>query len=90
MIQRRAITRLDEKHLILMAERRGLFGDTNPKKDKGRTPSKIVKKEEKVVVKPPKIKRKKSEEISLLVTYSPQQIDFRSLRDLFFIFKFSD
>lgn len=50
-----------------MAERRGLFGDTNPKKDKGRAAPKAVKKEEKVVVKPPKVKRKKSEDISLLV-----------------------
>lgn len=67
LIQRRAVTRLDEKHLILMAERRGLFGDINPKKDTGRSPPKTVKKEEKVVLKTPRIKRKKSEDISLLV-----------------------
>lgn len=68
LIQRRAVTRLDEKHLILMAERRGLFGDPNPKKDKGRPPPKTVKKEEKIVVAVPKVKPKKSEDISLLVS----------------------
>lgn len=59
-----------------MAEKRGLFGDNNPKKDKGRPPPKTVKKEEKIVVKPPKIKRKKSEDISLLVCvhYSTQHM----------------
>lgn len=50
-----------------MAERRGLFGDTNPKKDTGRSPPKTVKKEEKIVVNAPKTKRKKSEDISQLV-----------------------
>lgn len=87
LIQRRAITRLDEKQLILMAERRGLFGDTNPKKDKGRPPPKTVKKEEKIVVKPPKVKRKKSEDISLLVGVQ-QSADQFSLRSLKFRIRF--
>lgn len=31
LIKRKRVTRLDEKYLIVMAERRGLFGDTSPK-----------------------------------------------------------
>lgn len=70
LIKRKKITRLDEKHLILMAEKRGLFGDTNPKKERARIQSRSAKKEEHVV-QPVKIKRKRSEEIALLV------IDFK-------------
>lgn len=68
LIKRRKITRLDEKHLILMAEKRGLFGDTNPKKERARIQSRSTKKEEHVSVQPVKIKRKRSEEIALLVS----------------------
>lgn len=64
LVKRRTVTRLDERHLILMAERRGLFGETDPRKEKNRPPPKIVKKEEK---RAPKSKLKKSEEISILV-----------------------
>lgn len=58
--------RLDEKHLILMAERRGLFGDTNPKKDKLRVPTRTAKKDDKSIAQP-KTKRRKSEELASLV-----------------------
>lgn len=44
LIKRKQITRLDEKHLITMAEKRGLFGDSIPKVI--RSKSKIVKKDE--------------------------------------------
>lgn len=67
LIKRKKITRLDEKHLILMAEKRGLFGETNPKKERARIQSRSAKKEEHVSVQPVKIKRKRSEEIALLV-----------------------
>ncbi|XP_031633541.1 uncharacterized protein LOC116347169 [Contarinia nasturtii] len=67
LIKRKKITRLDEKHLILMAEKRGLFGDTNPKKERARIQSRSTKKEEHVSIQPVKIKRKRSEEIELLV-----------------------
>lgn len=66
LIKRKMITHLDEKYLILMAERRGLFGDTNPKKGRARPPTKTIKKEEKP--KPPKVsKRRKSDDMNLLV-----------------------
>lgn len=32
LIKRKHIIRLDEKYLIIMAEKRGLFGETSPKK----------------------------------------------------------
>lgn len=49
-----------------MAEKRGLFGDTNPKKGRMRPPTKTIKKEEKP--KPPKLtKRRKSDDMNLLV-----------------------
>lgn len=67
LIKRKKITRLDEKHLILMAEKRGLFGETNPKKERARIQIRSVKKEEHVSIQPIKIKRKRSEEIALLV-----------------------
>lgn len=67
LIKRKKITRLDEKHLILMAEKRGLFGETSPKKERARIQSRSAKKEEHVAVQPVKIKRKRSEEIALLV-----------------------
>lgn len=67
LIKRKKVTRLDEKHLILMAEKRGLFGETNPKKERARIQSRSAKKEEHVSVQPVKIKRKRSEEIALLV-----------------------
>lgn len=70
LIKRRTITRFDEKHLILMAEKRGLFGDVNPKKDKARATQKTVKKEEKISARPPKVKLRKSEDILLLVNIS--------------------
>lgn len=66
LIKRKKITRLDEKHLILMAEKRGLFGDTNPKKERARIQSRSAKKDEHII-QPVKIKRKRSEEIALLV-----------------------
>lgn len=69
LIKRKKVTRLDEKHLILMAEKRGLFGDTNPKKERARIQNRSVKKEEHVYVQPVKIKRKRSEEIALLVCF---------------------
>lgn len=66
LIKRKMVTHLDEKYLILMAERRGLFGDTNPKKSRMRPPTKTIKKEEKP--KPPKVsKRRKSDDMNLLV-----------------------
>lgn len=68
LVKRKKITRLDEKHLILMAEKRGLFGDTNPKKERARIQNRSAKREEHVTVQPVKIKRKKSEEIALLVS----------------------
>lgn len=68
LIKRKKITRLDEKHLILMAEKRGLFGDTNPKKERVRIQNKSVKKDENINIKPAKVKRKKSEDIALLVS----------------------
>lgn len=67
LIKRKKVTRLDEKHLILMAENRGLFGDINPKKERARIQNRNVKKEERIVH-PVKIKRKRSEEIALLVS----------------------
>lgn len=67
LIKRKKITRLDEKHLILMAEKRGLFGETNPKKERARFQNKSAKREEHISVQPVKIKRKRSEEIALLV-----------------------
>lgn len=67
LIKRKKITRLDEKHLILMAEKRGLFGDTNPKKERARIQNKRVKKIEHINVPMVNIKRKRSEEIALLV-----------------------
>lgn len=67
LIKRKKVTRLDEKHLILMAEKRGLFGETNPKKERARIQSRSAKKEEHISVQPVKIKRKRSEEIALLV-----------------------
>lgn len=68
LIKRKKITRLDEKHLILMAEKRGLFGDTNPKKELARMQSRSAKRDERTHVQPVKIKRKRSEEIALLVS----------------------
>lgn len=66
LIKRKLITHLDEKYLILMAEKRGLFGDTSPKKGRMRPPTKTIKKEEKP--KPPKVtKRKKSDDMNILV-----------------------
>lgn len=50
-----------------MAEKRGLFGDTNPKKERARIQNKGLKKEENVSVQPVKVKRKKSDDIALLV-----------------------
>lgn len=50
-----------------MAEKRGLFGDTNPKKERARIQSRSAKNEEHVNIQPVTIKRKRSEEIALLV-----------------------
>lgn len=66
LIKRKLVTHLDEKYLILMAEKRGLFGDTGPKKGRMRPQTKTIKKEEKP--KPPKVtKRRKSDDMNLLV-----------------------
>lgn len=46
LIKRKRVTRMDEKYLIVMAERRGLFGDTNPKRTKAKQPLKNARKEE--------------------------------------------
>lgn len=52
-----------------MAERRGLFGDTSSDKGQQRVPTKSSKKEDKVKQQP-KDKRRKSEDISILVRLS--------------------
>lgn len=49
-----------------MAERRGLFGDTNPKKGKQKVQTKTLKKDDKLKI-TNKIKRKKFEDVSVLV-----------------------
>lgn len=67
LVKRKYVTRLDEKYLILMAERRGLFGDLNTEKGKQRPPTKSSKKEDKIKSAPSKVKRRKSEDISILV-----------------------
>lgn len=59
LIKRKQITRLDEKHLIAMAEKRGLFSDSLPKVL--RTKTKILKKDEQ---QKPTVTPKKVEEIS--------------------------
>lgn len=49
-----------------MAEKRGLFGDTNPKRGRMRPPTKTIKKEEKP--KAPKVtKRRKSDDMNILI-----------------------
>lgn len=66
LIKRKNITRLDEKYLISMAERRGLFGDANPKRGKTRLPTRSSKKEEhRKTAK--KAKRKKNEDITTVL-----------------------
>ena len=68
LIKRKLVTRLDEKYLILMAERRGLFGDTNPKKPMQRPPTKISKKDEIAKTSTSnRTKKKKGESITVLV-----------------------
>lgn len=66
LLKRRTVTRLNEKHLILMAERRGLFGEADWRTDKNRAPP---KKEEKMVALP-KAKAKKLDDISVLVIHA--------------------
>lgn len=62
------MTRLDEKHLIVMAERRGLFGDTSPKKAKAKTPPKNARIEKEKT--PQKVVRSfKTTDISDLVRF---------------------
>lgn len=66
LIKRKIITRLDEKYLISMAERRGLFGDVNPKRAKTRPVTRSSKKDDnRKSLK--KAKRKKNEDISVLL-----------------------
>lgn len=69
LVKRKHVTRLDEKYLIVMAERRGLFGDTSPKKPKAKQPPKNARNEKEKV--PPKIIRSfKATDISDLVRLS--------------------
>lgn len=70
LIKRKQLTRLDEKHLISMAEKRGLFGDTSPKKEKCRLQCKSMKNEEKIISQPNDVRHGKNEEISQLVRNS--------------------
>lgn len=67
LVKRKHVTRLDEKFLILMAERRGLFGDLTNEKGKQRPPTKSSKKEDKIKSAPSKVKRHKVDDISILV-----------------------
>lgn len=52
-----------------MAERRGLFGENDPRNEKNRPPPKTIKKDDKHISHP-KTKSKKSDDISLLVIFS--------------------
>lgn len=66
LMKRKVITRLDEKYLISMAERRGLFGDVNPKRAKTRPVTRSIKKDD-GHTSSKKAKRKKNEDISVLL-----------------------
>lgn len=63
LIKRKRVTRMDEKYLIVMAERRGLFGDTNPaKRPKVKQPTKNKKDQELQKKKQQQLERPKSQQ----------------------------
>lgn len=69
LIKRKKVIRLDEKQLILMAEKRKLFGDAKPKEERARIRNKNVKKQSSTLIQSAKLKRKKSEDVALLVKF---------------------
>lgn len=72
LVRRKQLTRPNPKYLIKMAERRGIFGDTNPKQVKPKFSAKLVEKinEKKILLSPTtgkKSKNSRAEELLLLV-----------------------
>lgn len=67
LIKRKKVTRLDAKQLIIMAENRKLFGDVNLRKNRVRTGTKSMRKQNSVKPHSAKPKEKRSHDIVLLV-----------------------